>query len=215
MIARAVATGRTDANSPYPPEAVGQDGADELTRKALASGVPPAAVLADGLVAGMKEVGDRFRDGEVFLPEVLMSARALAVGFEHLRPHFRSGAIQHQGTIVIGTVAGDLHDIGKKIAGLFFEGGGWQVIDLGVNVPLDGFLAAIETHQPRAVGLSTLLTTTMASMAGISRGIKARYPTVKVIVGGAPITAAFAQTIGADIYSPDPQGALDQLNRLP
>lgn len=214
LIADAVVAGRTDANSPYPPETMGQDGADELTRKALDSGITPSVVLSEGLVAGMKTVGDRFRDGEMFLPEVLMAARALTAGFAHLRPHFLSGAVRHRGTIVLGTVEGDLHDIGKKIVALFFEGGGWKVIDLGVDVPLERFLEAIGTHRPNAVGLSTLLTTTMMSMENIARGIKAAHPELTVVIGGAPTTPEFAARIGADVHSPDPQGALDFLNKL-
>jgi len=209
-----VVNGRTDASSPYPPELIGQEGCDELTRKALEAGVPPTDILNQGLVRGMKTVGDRFREGEIFLPEVLMAARALTAGLAHLQPLLRSGALKSRGTIVIGTVAGDLHDIGKRIVSLFFEGGGWNVVDLGVDVPAGRFITAIEKHQPFAVGLSTLLTTTMASMERVAREIKFRYPAVKVVVGGAPITAKFAAQIGADAWSPDPQGALDYLNSL-
>lgn len=213
QIAEMVKRGKTDAQAAYPPELSGQPGVNELTREALTRGIAPNDVLTQGLVAGMKVVGDKFRAGEMFLPEVLMAARALNAGFEHLKPHFQSGAIKAKGTIVIGTVAGDLHDIGKKIVGLFFEGGGWKVIDIGVDVPAEKFLAAIEEYKPSAVGLSTLLTTTMASMGNIAREIKNRHPQLKVVVGGAPITDQFAHSIGADFYSPDPQGALDYLNR--
>ena len=211
-IARSVELGKINADSPYPPELVGQDGTDECVRKALETGIPPKEVLNQGLVAGMKTVGDRFRDGALFLPEVLMAARALTAGFEHLKPYFRSGELKPKGTILIGTVAGDLHDIGKKIVSLFLEGGGWQVVDLGVDVPAGKFLAAIEAHQPFAVALSTLLTTTMASMEAITREIKAQRPGIRVIVGGAPLTRTFADRIGADKYSADPQGALDFLD---
>lgn len=211
LVAEAVARGRTDITSPYPPELAGQEGCDELTRKALEEGIPPADILNLGLVRGMKTVGDRFREGEIFLPEVLMAARALAAGLAHLQPLLRSGALKTRGTIVIGTVAGDLHDIGKRIVSLFFEGGGWKVIDLGVDVPAERFAAAIEQHHPSAVALSTLLTTTMASMERITRELKSHYPDVKLVVGGAPVTAKFAAQIGADAYSPDPQGALDFL----
>jgi len=211
LVADSVVRGKIDARSPYPPELVGQDGADELTRRALETGISPADVLNLGLVAGMKTVGDRFRDGEIFLPEVLMAARALTAGLAHLQPLLRSGAVKARGTIVIGTVAGDLHDIGKRIVSLFFEGGGWNVVDLGVDVPAERFIAAIEKHQPFAVGLSTLLTTTMASMGHVAREVKSRHPKVKLVVGGAPITQDFADRIGADFYSPDPQGALDYL----
>jgi 5-methyltetrahydrofolate--homocysteine methyltransferase len=213
-IAESVIKGRTDIDSPYPPELAGQEGCDELTRKGLEAGIPPNDVLNLGLVAGMKTVGDRFRDGAIFLPEVLMAARALSAGFEHLKPLLRSGAIKTKGTIVIGTVAGDLHDIGKRIVSLFFEGGGWNVIDLGVDVPAARFAQAIEEHHPAAVGLSTLLTTTMSSMESIARELKSRFPEVKVVVGGAPVTSKFAAQIGADAYSPDPQGALDYLNSV-
>ncbi len=211
QIARAVEQGKADRQSPYPAELAGEDGVAELTARALAGGVPPADVLKSGLVAGMKPVGEGFRAGTLFLPEVLMAARALGAGFEQLKPHFRSGAVRHKGTVVIGTVRGDLHDIGKKIVGLFFEGGGWRVVDLGVDCPPDKFLAAIVEHRPVAVGLSTLLTTTMAGMEETCRRIKDRHPDVKVIVGGAPVTPGFARAIGADCFSPDPQGALDFL----
>jgi 5-methyltetrahydrofolate--homocysteine methyltransferase len=213
LVAEAVVRGRTDITSPYPPELAGQDGCDELTRKALEAGIPPADVLNQGLVRGMKTVGDRFREGELFLPEVLMAARALTAGLAHLQPLLRSGAVKTRGTIVIGTVAGDLHDIGKRIVSLFFEGGGWRVVDLGVDVPAARFAQAVEEHRPAAVALSTLLTTTMASMERITRELKFRFPETKVIVGGAPTTAKFAAQIGADAWSPDPQGALDFLSR--
>ena len=211
LIAAAVASGHADRNSPWPSEWAGQDGVDELTRAALASGVTARALLDQGLVRGMKTIGDRFRDGLAFLPEVLMAARALNAGFEQLRPHFDSGAVELRGTIVFGTVAGDLHDIGKRIVGLFFAGSGWKVVDVGVDASLERFLAAIELHKPTAVGLSTLLTTTMPSMASIVAGIKQAHPKLKVMVGGAPVTAAFARTIGADAYAADPQAAVDFL----
>lgn len=211
-IARAVAAGKIDACSPYPRELAGQPGAAEFTRDALAAGVAPGDILGRALIAGMKRVGERFRDGEVFLPEVLMAARAMTAALEHLKPAFLAGAVQPRGTILLGTVAGDLHDIGKRIVALFFEGGGWRVIDLGVDVGAERFLAAIEEHHPQAVGLSTLLTTTMASMEAIAATLKREHPELPVVVGGAPVTAEFAARIGADRYSPDPQGALDYLN---
>jgi len=131
---------------------------------------------------------------------------------KHLKPYFMSGEVKHKGKIVMGTVTGDLHDIGKKIVAMFFEGGGWEVIDLGVDVSAERFVQAIEEHKPLAVGLSALLTTTMVSMESITKEIKAKIPEVKVIIGGAPVTQDFADRIGADAYSPDPQGALDYLN---
>jgi 5-methyltetrahydrofolate--homocysteine methyltransferase len=210
-IARAVELGKADRSSPYPAELADRDGVAELTGRALAEGITATDVLNHGLVAGMKVVGDGFRSGSMFLPEVLMAARALSAGFEQLKPRFRSGEVRHKGTVLLGTVQGDLHDIGKKIVGLFFEGNGWRVVDLGVDCSPERFLAAIEEHRPAAVGLSTLLTTTMKSMADTCGRIKKERPDVRVIVGGAPITEEFARGIGADCYSPDPQGALDFL----
>jgi len=162
----------------------------------------------------MKRVGDLFRNGDLYLPEVLMAARALNAGFECLRPLFRSGAIQYQGTLVIGTVAGDLHDIGKRIVALFFEGSGWNVIDLGVNVPAQRFLVAIEEHEASAVGLSALLTTSLPGMESITGEIRQAHPETRIIIGGAPVTPEFAQRIGADNSFDDPQAAVDYLNRL-
>jgi 5-methyltetrahydrofolate--homocysteine methyltransferase len=211
-IAECVERGKIDAKSPHPPDMQGLDGAHELTSQALGSGISAHDILSESLIVGMKEVGDRFRKNEIYLPDVLMAARAMNASMEHLKPFFISGNVQYKGAIVLGTVAGDLHDIGKKIVGMFFEGGGWEVIDCGVDVTESQFLEAISRHDPQAVGLSALLTTTMVNMEGIVNGIKARFPDIKIIVGGAPVTGSFAEKIGADYYSPDPQGALDSLN---
>jgi len=210
-IAVCVERGKIDKKSPHPPDLQGQNGADELTALALEAGILPNEILSQSLIEGMKVVGDRFRNNEIYLPDVLMSARAMNAAMEHLKPFFTSGNVQYKGRIILGTVAGDLHDIGKKIVGMFFEGGGWEVIDCGVDVSAPQFLQSIEEHAPDAVGMSALLTTTMVNMQDIVKGIKDKYPDIKVIVGGAPVTENFADKIGADFYSPDPQGALDQL----
>ena len=186
-----------------------------MTAKALESGLMPHEILSNSLIEGMKIVGERFRNNEIYLPDVLMSARAMTAAMVHLKPFFNSGNVKYKGRIVLGTVAGDLHDIGKKIVGMFFEGGGWEVIDCGVDVSAPQFLQSIEDHAPNAVGLSALLTTTMVNMEEIVRKIKDRYPDIKVIVGGAPVTGKFSDEIGADGYSPDPQGALDRLTSPP
>lgn len=211
-ISACVERGKINAGSPHPPDMQGQDGADELTAQALESGLSAHDILSDSLIVGMKEVGDRFRRNEIYLPDVLMAARAMNAAMDHLKPFFISGNVRYKGAIVLGTVAGDLHDIGKKIVGMFFEGGGWEVIDCGVDVTEAQFLDAIERHSPQAVGLSALLTTTMVNMEQIVSGIKEKFPGIKVIVGGAPVTESFAAKIGADHYSADPQGALDNLN---
>jgi len=212
-IARCVEKGKIAREFPHPAELAGQDGVYELTKQALESGVPPHEILSQGLIAGMNIVGELFQAGEVFLPDVLVSARALSMGMMHLKPYFHSGAIKHKGKVVIGTVQGDLHDIGKHVVSLFFEGGGWDVIDIGVNVSAQKFLEAVVEHRPQAVGLSALLTTTMVNMEHITGMIKSAHPGTKVVIGGAPVSQSFADRIGADCYSPDPQGALEFLNR--
>jgi 5-methyltetrahydrofolate--homocysteine methyltransferase len=212
-IARCIERGKADAASPHPPDLAGRPGVDELVRDALRAGLDPGEILRRGLVAGMDVVGRKFRDCEVFLPDVLMSARAMNAGLKHLQPYFGSGEVRYRGVVVMGTVSGDLHDIGKKIVSLIFEGGGWRVVDVGVDAGPEKFLEAIARHRPQAVGLSALLTTTMAHMESITAAIKARYPEVKVLVGGAPVTQAFADRIKADAYAPDPQGGLEYLDR--
>ena len=212
QIALCVERGKVNLNSPHPPDMKGHEGADELTKKALGLNIEPGDILSLGLVSGMQVVGEKFRRNEIYLPDVLMSAKAMTASMVHLKPFFQSGAVKRKGKVVIGTVAGDLHDIGKKIVGMFFEGGGWEVIDLGVDVTAEKFLGAIREHDPDAVGLSALLTTTMVNMEKITREIKSSYPDVQVLIGGAPVTQTFGDRIGADAFFPDPQGALEYLN---
>ena len=213
QIALCVEKGKVDKNSSFPPEMKGKEGTDELVTTALEQGLLPQEVLTKGLIIGMQRVGDQFRKNEIYLPDVLIAAKAMTVGMAHLKIFFTSGEIKPHGKIIIGTVAGDLHDIGKKIVGMFFEGGGWEVIDYGVDVTKEKFIQGIKEHKPQAVGLSALLTTTMLNMRDITNGIKSEHPEVKVLVGGAPVTMDFAKKIGADYYSPDPQGALEYLEK--
>jgi methanogenic corrinoid protein MtbC1 len=161
---------------------------------------------------GMKRIGDRFGTGKAFVPELLMAAKAMTAVMEHLKPFFQSGKVQRKGTFVLGTVAGDLHDIGKNLVGMSIEGAGWEVVDLGVDVPAEKFIAAIEEHPGCVVGLSALLTTTMVTMESIIKSIREKGLQTKILVGGAPLTNDFCQKIGADFYSPDPQGAVDYLD---
>jgi len=191
----------------------GLSGAFELTRQALEEGVSAQAVLNDGFLPGMKIVGDKFRDGKIFLPEVLISAKAMSSAMELLKPYFQSGEINYKGKVIMGTVAGDLHDIGKNIVKMVLEGGGWQVVDLGINVRAEKFIDAIKSNSAKVIGLSAMLTTTMQNMNEIVRKIKLEVNDVIVIVGGAPVTKAFANSINADEYFPDPQGMLDYLNK--
>jgi methanogenic corrinoid protein MtbC1 len=213
-IAVAVERGKIDAACPYPPDMQGQDGADELTRAALDGGIGPNEILQGALVIGMRNVGERFGRNEVFIPDVLMAAKAMNAAMKHIKPYFRSGEVQRKGTLIIGTVHCDLHDIGKNIVGMIVEGGGWEVLDQGVDTPLQKFVDAVDAHPGCVVGLSTLLTTTMQNMADIVGQIKEKHPDTKIIVGGAPINKKYADGIGADAYSPDPQGAVEYLNSI-
>lgn len=204
--------GKINLASPYPPNMKGQDGADEITRKALDEGVDPQYILTLGLMPGMERIGVKFRENKVFVPQVLMSAKAMSTAMLHLKPHFLSGAAKQKGTFIIGTVLGDLHDIGKNLVGMMVEGNGYKVIDLGTDVSSEKFIAAVKENPDSVVGLSALLTTTMVNMEKITREIKEAVPGTFVTIGGAPVNTNFCVKIGADHYSPDPQGIVEYLN---
>lgn len=181
----------------------------ELVKQALANGMPAEQILNEGLIAAMAHVGKLFEEGEYYVPEMLIAARAMKGGLELLRPALAAAKVQAIGKIVIGTVQGDLHDIGKNLVAMMMEGAGFEVIDLGVDVTPEKFVEAINAHQPQLVGCSALLTTTMpkmkATINAIERaGIRSQ---VKVLVGGAPVTARYASEIGADAYAPDASAA--------
>ena len=179
----AVEFGKVDKNSPYPPNMKGQDGADELARQALEEGVSPSSVLTDALVPAMDRVGQKFSENKIFVPQMLMSAKAMGAAMAHLKPFFQSGDVKTKGTFIIGTVKGDLHDIGKNLVAMMVEGGGWSIVDLGVDVNEDTFNNTLAEH-----------------------------PGTRVLVGGAPLNDDFRAKIGADFYSPDPRGAVEYLN---
>lgn len=212
QLAVCVERGKVNQASPYPPDMKGQDGADELTKKALDAGVSPGEVLEKALIVGMGNIGKKFSANQVFVPDVLMAAKAMTAAMAHLKPFLDSGEVKTKGTFVIGTVQGDLHDIGKNLVCMVMEGGGWKVVDLGVDVSPEKFLAAVQANPGAAVGLSALLTTTMVNMEKTVQLVKGEVPGTTIVVGGAPLTQEFANKIGADAYSPDPQGALDYLN---
>ena len=204
--------GKINKAVPFPPQMKGQDGADEITRQALEAGIGPQEILTSGLMPGMSRVGIKFRDNKIFVPQVLMSAKAMSTAMVHLKPYFTSGAARQKGTFIIGTVQGDLHDIGKNLVGMMVEGNGYNVIDLGIDVGAEKYLAAIREHPGSVVGLSALLTTTMTSMEQITHAIKAAFPDTLVTIGGAPVNDEFRIKIGADKYSPDPQGVVEFLD---
>ena len=212
-IANCVERGKVNKTSPFPPDLKNQDGADELTAKALEQGITSDQVLQKGLVPGMEIVGVKFRENRVFVPEVLMAAKAMSAGMKHLKPFFQSGAVKRKGVFIVGTVMGDLHDIGKNLLAMIVEGAGWEVIDLGIDVPASKFIAAIDEHPEAFVGLSCLLTTTMLNMEKIVGEIKNTRPNTRILIGGAPVNNEFRARIGADWYSADPQGAVDYLNK--
>jgi len=213
QVAHCIEFGKINKVSPYPPDLKGQDGADELTQMALEAGFSAEEILQKGFVEAMNRVGQKFTDHKIFVPQMLMSAKAMNTAMKHLRPYFQSGEISRKGKFIVGTVAGDLHDIGKNLVAMMVEGAGWEVIDLGVDINHDRFLEAIDEHPDCYIGLSAMLTTTMMNMESIVKNIKEKHPNQVVCIGGAPVNQEFCQKINADFYSPDPQGLVNFLNR--
>lgn len=183
--------------------------------EALEQGTDPIDILEQGLVAGMDEVGQRFKSGNMFVPEVLMAANAMQAGNDLLKPLMVGNARKTKGKIVIGTVEGDLHDIGKKIVGMMLEGAGYEVIDLGIDVTPERFIGALEESQADAVGMSAMLTTTMTVMKKVTDILKEKesLKDVKIMIGGAPVTPAYAEQIGAK-FSYDAPSAVELANTL-
>jgi 5-methyltetrahydrofolate--homocysteine methyltransferase len=187
-----------------------------LAAEALAAGLPAGDVLQKGLVAGMNVVGEQFRLREIFLPDVLLSARAMYAGLDVLKPHLASEGVASKGKVVIGTVKGDLHDIGKNLVGIMLKGAGYEVIDLGHDVAPEAFVEAAVREGAPLVGMSALLTTTMTRMRDVVALLRERGLAGKVltIVGGAPVSAEFAREIGADDYACDAATAVDRVRTL-
>jgi len=213
-IATCVEFGKINKSAPYPPDLKGQDGADELTRLALENGIPPTDILNLALIAAMERVGQKFTERKIFVPQMLIAAKAMGAAMQHMKPYFSSGDLKRKGTLVIGTVFGDLHDIGKNLVAMMIEGSGWEVIDLGVDVKTTRFIDAIEKNPGCVIGLSALLTTTMANMENTVKEIREKYPEITILVGGSPVTTDFCNKIGATFYSPNPQGAVEYLKTI-
>jgi methanogenic corrinoid protein MtbC1 len=214
QLALCVENGKINKTSPYPPNMKDQDGADELAKRALESGIKPDEILENALIPAMANVGNKFSRKEIYVPQMLMAAKAMNNAMVHLKPFFQSGETKRKGKFIIGTVSGDLHDIGKNLVAMMIEGGGWEVIDLGVDVSAEKFLKALDLNPGAIVGLSALLTTTMENMQKTVTAIKAEHSESKILIGGAPVTMEFSVKIGADFYSPDPQGAVNYLKQL-
>lgn len=179
--------------------------------KALDEGIPASEILEDGLLAGMDIIGQKFKNNEVFVPEVLVAARAMNRGVEILRPYLVEDGVETKGTVILGTVKGDMHDIGKNLVRMMMEGKGLEVIDIGVDVPTESFLDAAREHNAKLICCSALLTTTMGEMKNVVDAVKASEMNgkVKIMIGGAPITQTFCEQIGADCYTPDAASAAE------
>jgi len=190
--------------------------ADELTRKMVDEGVVPLEIINKGLISGMNVVGDRFKKGDMYVPEVMMAAKAMHAGMSIVKPLLVEGESTTRGKVIVGTVSGDLHDIGKNLVAMMMESGGMEVVDLGVDVDPEKFVAAVKEHKPQVIGMSALLTTTMLSMKDTIEVLKEEglRDSVKVLVGGAPVTQDFADEIGADGWAPDAASAKDLALKL-
>jgi 5-methyltetrahydrofolate--homocysteine methyltransferase len=187
-----------------------------LVQQALDQDIAPADILQSGLVAGMDEVGKDFKAGDLYVPEVLIAARAMHAGMAVLRPLLAESDTSSAGKFLIGTVKGDLHDIGKNLVKMMIEGAGFETVDLGTDVEPKDFVAAVREHQPDLVGMSALLTTTMVNMRSTIEALEEAglRDSVKVMIGGAPVTAKFAKEINADAYAPDAASAVDKAREL-
>lgn len=190
--------------------------AKTLTEQALAEGIDPGRVISDGLVLGMAEVGERFKRNDYYIPEVLLAARAMKTSLGLLQPLLGASSFEPVGTIVVGTVKGDLHDIGKNLVAMMLEGASFKVVDLGVDVSPEQFIAAVQEHKAQLIGLSALLTTTMVNMRGTIQAIEAAglRDRVRVLVGGAPVTQRWADEIGADGFAADAASGVDVARQL-
>ena len=191
-----------------------QNTAVEITKAALGEGMPPKSVLDDGLIAGMDVIGGRFKKNEVYIPEVLIAARAMKMAMEILEPELAKAGVEPVGRFLIGTVQGDLHDIGKNLVAMMLKGAGFEVVDLGVDVDPEKFVEEVKAADANVVGMSALLTTTMPGMEKTLKALRDAGVSAKIIVGGAPVTQDYADKIGADGYAADAASAVDVAKSL-
>jgi 5-methyltetrahydrofolate--homocysteine methyltransferase len=209
-----VVRGHINQESNYPPDLKGKPGVEELVESAIQENIDVSEILHSGLISGMDVVGEKFSNGEYFVPEMLFSAKAMKSGLSLLRPHLVDQKISTLGTVVIGTVEGDMHDIGKNLVSMMLEGGGFEVIDLGVNTPADKFISALEDHPDALIGMSALLTITMEKMKDVIAAIKDKGLENKIFIGGAPVTERYAEEIGAHGYAQDASLAVKKAKEL-
>lgn len=185
-----------------------------LVKQALQEGVEASVILNEALCFGMGVIGEKFKKNEIFVPQVLLAARAMKQGTEILKPHLVAAGVQPFATAVIGTIKGDLHDIGKNLVGMMLEGSGFKVVDAGIGVAPETFVKLAQEHQAQIIGVSALLTTTMVNMRAVVEAVRAAGLAAKVIIGGAPVTQSFCDEIAADGYSPDAASAAQLAKRL-
>jgi len=191
-----------------------QNTAVEITKTALAEGTSPKSVLEEGLIAGMNVIGGRFKKNEIYIPEVLIAARAMKMAMEVLEPELVKAGVEPVGKFMIGTVKGDLHDIGKNLVAMMLKGAGFEVIDLGIDIGPDKFVEKAKATGIQLIGMSTLLTTTMPSMEKTVKALKEAGISAKIMVGGAPVTQGYADKIGADGFAADAASAVDLAKSL-
>jgi 5-methyltetrahydrofolate--homocysteine methyltransferase len=187
---------------------------ESLVDQALAAGMPAGTILNEGLIPGMERLGVQFKNNEVFIPEVLVAARAMNAGMAKLEPHLAKAGIKPRGIVVIGTVKGDLHDIGKNLVAMMLRGNGYKIVDLGVDVPAEKYLEAAKTSGASVIALSALLTTTMVQMKAVIEAVEKAGLGIPVVVGGAPVTRDYADQIRARGYAPDAASAVEEIGRL-
>ncbi|MCI6618219.1 MAG: corrinoid protein [Prevotella sp.] len=208
-----VECGKINAASPFPPSMRGQDGAQEYTKSALEAGYKPSEIMNEAMIPAMGVVGEKFSKGQVFVPQMLLAAKAMNAGLTYIKPYFKSGEVRQKGTFIIGTVFGDMHDIGKNLVAMMVEGSGYNVIDLGIDCPPEKYVSALESNPGAIIGMSALLTTTMNNMKTVIDAVTKDHPKTRFVVGGAPVTPEFAESIGA-VYGKDPQDVVAKLDKM-
>lgn len=213
-IKHCVVQGHIDATSKFPKNMEGQEGVRELTQQAITEGVNVEDILIQGLIPAMTIVGQRYENNEIFVPEMLFSAKAMKSGLELIKPFLLEGSDLILGKVIIGTVQGDLHDIGKNLVCMMLEGAGFEIEDLGINIPAPKFLEAAKNNPKALIGMSALLTVTMKNMKGVIELLRANDLDNKVFIGGAPVTPAFAEEIGAEGYAKNANQAVKEAKRL-
>ncbi len=213
-IKHCVVQGHIDATSKFPKNMEGQEGVRELTQRAITEEVNIEDILTQGLIPAMTIVGQRYENNEIFVPEMLFSAKAMKSGLELIKPFLLKGSDLILGKVIIGTAQGDLHDIGKNLVCMMLEGAGFEIEDLGINIPAPKFLEAAKNNPEALIGMSALLTVTMKNMKGVIELLRANDLDNKVFIGGAPVTPAFAEEIGAEGYAKNANQAVKEAKRL-